>query len=135
MIYYFGWIVLSLDSENDDDFSEVQHRQMLNDVDALTAPIKQYQMLCERRAQNYLDVLFISSAQNHNIGYKEDVLSLFEQVGKLASGSYGLLYMREPEDSVFFNEFCAYRLAKGILTQQKDNLLSPCDLVMESNLH
>jgi len=125
MIYYFGWVVLSLGLGND-DFTEEQREQLLADVDTLLMPVRKNFQLCERRQQNYLDTLFISSAHNHDIGYKDGILSIYRQIGVIAPGSYGLLYIREPESPESHNQFKVFRLAKGVLTSHDDTLLSPC---------
>ena len=131
MIYYFGWIVLAIDNATEVP-SETELNSMLSSVDDLLLAYRKNFQLCERRNQNYLETLFISSAHNHDIGYKEDVLNLYKQVGILALGSYGLLYLRLPEDEKINNEFLVYRLAKGVLTEHRDTLLSPCVPTIEN---
>ena len=130
MVYYFGWIVLSIDLDND-NFTEQENKEMLHKVDILLEPIRKYLTLCERKQENYLETLFVSAAHNHDINYKEDIVSFYKSIGELAKGSYGLLYVRNPEDNEIGNEFIVFRLAKGIVTQHKDNLLSPCNPTIE----
>ncbi|MDE5748323.1 MAG: immunity 7 family protein [Acetatifactor sp.] len=62
---------------------------------------------------------------NHLSGDVTELLSIFETVGRIAEGSYGLLYMHNDEDSKHCNEFVVYRLARGRVTAFQDSFLSP----------
>ena len=57
--------------------------------------------------------------------YVKDLLAFFENIGRIAQGSYGLLYMHNDEDSRRHNDFVVYRLARGRVTIFRDELLSP----------
>lgn len=62
---------------------------------------------------------------NHLSSDVTGLLSSFEIVGRIAKGSYGLLYMHNDEDSKHGNEFVVYRLARGRVTVFQDSFLSP----------
>lgn len=62
---------------------------------------------------------------NHKGSDFTELFSLFENVGKIAAGSYGLFYMHDDEDETDYNNFQVWRLAKGEITKFTDNLLSP----------
>ncbi|MBS1774395.1 MAG: hypothetical protein JST82_16175 [Bacteroidetes bacterium] len=128
MVCFFGWIVLHMD---DSDSVEQDETEMFFALEALLLPYKKYFQTCEIKQQNFINTLHVSSVHNHDNGYSDDVINLFREVGKIARGSYGLLYLRLPEDSELNNKFLVYRLAKGILTEHDDNLLSPCAPVIE----
>ena len=58
-------------------------------------------------------------------GEINDLIALFETIGKIAEGSYGLLYLRNDEDKEKYNNFVVHRLARGTVEIYPDTLLSP----------
>jgi len=78
------------------------------------------------------DSLTIAGQHNHRNEY---VIELFRWIAANAVGSYGLLYIRDDEDSVrgadFENCFRAWRLCRGALTEMDDPFLSPAIPVVE----
>lgn len=53
------------------------------------------------------------------------LIELFAQVGQLAPGSYGLLYVHDDEDPKHGLDFRVFRLARGAVTEHGDRFLSP----------
>lgn len=53
------------------------------------------------------------------------LIELFAQVGQLAPGSYGLLYVHDDEDPKHGLDFRVFRLARGAVTEHADRFLSP----------
>ncbi|AWP27264.1 hypothetical protein AWU65_25190 [Paenibacillus glucanolyticus] len=65
----------------------------------------------------------------------DEVVSLYQLIGEIAPGSYGLLYTRDDENTEGFdNEFRVSVLARGRLQEQHDPFLSPCIPVIEDEL-
>lgn len=137
MIFYSGWIVLRRNYLDDDDLLDLEQEtraehEMLHKIEQLVQPLRQYNIVCDIRHLKWSRVLYIISEFNHDIGYRDQVVSLFEEVGIHAKGSYGLLYIWGDEpDPALDNEFEVYRLAKGKLERYKDQLLSPRNPVIE----
>lgn len=68
-------------------------------------------------------ILNTNGFSNH---YRDSPLELFEFVKEMAPGSYGLLHIRDEEDSGGWdNHFQAWVLKKGTLSRQSDQFLSP----------
>ena len=67
---------------------------------------------------------FLSCTNHMSLDVKE-LLSFFGIVGKVAKGSYGLLYIHNDEDEDNYNSFMVYRLARGKVEIYQDDLLSP----------
>lgn len=63
---------------------------------------------------------------NHNNLEVEEAISFFDVVGKIAKGSYGLLYLHDDENSNGFdNQFQVIILCRGKIRQCSDSYLSP----------
>lgn len=55
-----------------------------------------------------------------------EVFQLFNKIGKIAEGSYGLIYLYDDEDvKGKENQFQVFSLARGIVKEYNDQFLSP----------
>ncbi|GIP06441.1 hypothetical protein J28TS4_48480 [Paenibacillus lautus] len=66
-----------------------------------------------------------SSLNNHRPEKKHNPVEVLKRVGELAPGSYGVLYVRDSDDTEFFNEFKVYTLIRGEIKEHNDPFLSP----------
>ncbi|WP_410611889.1 Imm7 family immunity protein [Amycolatopsis sp. lyj-109] len=55
----------------------------------------------------------------------DEIRTLVAKVGRLAPGSYGLLYVHDDEHPEHRLSFRVFRLARGRVTEHADHLLSP----------
>jgi hypothetical protein len=128
MFEYHGWVTVwegSSESEDDSALREINCRE-------IEAAIKEYKDdMCrvELYHQNGSPYVRLDGNRNH---YKSWVLDLFKQIGQIAKGSHGLLYIRDDENPEYENEFQVWRMARGKVAKMKDTLLSPCDPVIET---
>lgn len=63
---------------------------------------------------------------NHRTPEVDDVIEVYKSISKTATGSYGVIYLRDDEDTVHFNEFQIYVFKKGTCSQRADEDFSPC---------
>lgn len=62
----------------------------------------------------------------------EEVFQFFEAVGRIAEGSYGLIYLYDDEDrNGRENRFQVFVLARGVVKEGEDSFLSPVIPVIE----
>src|SRR5690348_3479590 len=81
----------------------------------------------ELRMVNGMSQLHMSGFANHRAGEGQEMVDLFQHVGKLAPGSYGLLYIRDDEDAGGRNnEFQVLVMKRGAVPERSDPFLSPC---------
>ena len=70
--------------------------------------------------------LLASAFMNRKGPSTRQMLDLFEYVGEIAPGSYGLVYFYDDEDEAgHSNEFQTLVMTRGRLAPEKDELLSP----------
>jgi len=69
--------------------------------------------------------LHLGGHPNHRGQHGDEVIALFTEIGKLAPGSYGLLYVYDDEDPEHNEGFRVLRLARGVVTEHADPFLSP----------
>jgi hypothetical protein len=123
---YHGWITVRETAVDDDD--ETRLRQI---VDQLRLRIAQMASpyLLDLRWMNGEPFINLGGHSNHRS--TPDVVDLFEHVATVAPGSYGLLHIRDDEDSGHQNEVRVLRLARGRVTHHTEALLSPCIPMLE----
>ena len=85
--------------------------------------------LLDLRYMNGEPFIHLGGFSNHRM--TPDVVELFEHVGVIAPGSYGLLHVRDDEDPGHENEVRVLRLVRGMVTQHTEALLSPCTPTLE----
>lgn len=120
MVEVHGWITLreTYRVVDDEDMEGILER-IRKVIDESEYPSLQIQV---NNGEYFIE---FSRYTNHLSGDVTGLLSIFENVGRIAEGSYGLLYMHNDEDSGHCNEFVAYRLARGRVTVFQDSFLSP----------
>lgn len=126
MVEVHGWITLRetyklVEEENIEGILEKIQRE----IDSCAYPSLQIKV---NNGEYFIE---FSRYANHRSGDVTDLLSLFETVGRIAEGSYGLLYMHDDEDREHYNDFVVYRLARGRVTVFQDSFLSPLIPVVE----
>jgi hypothetical protein len=84
-----------------------------------------------RETSNGQIVVVAHGLRNHRRG---GALELFRWIGERYPWSYGLLFVLDDEDPARGNEFVVYRLARGVLTEHADALLSPAAPTIEPSL-
>ncbi|GBG10436.1 MULTISPECIES: Imm7 family immunity protein [Paenibacillus] len=124
MFEFHGWVVLRYHThDTNETFQDKSYSDFINylkDVDT--------EGLSNITRRNGLDSWTITGLHNHRSNY---VLDIFRWVSENIPGSYGLLYVHDDEDAEDNNRFVVWKLARGILTHESDNLLSPYIPVVE----
>ena len=120
MVEVHGWITLRETYKVvDDDNIEALLKLINNEIEKIEYPQIQINV---NNGNYYIE---FSVYTNHMSGEIHDLIALFETVGKIAEGSYGLLYLLNDEDKEKYNNFVVHRLARGTVEIYPDTLLSP----------
>jgi immunity protein 7 of polymorphic toxin system len=125
---YHGWICLRATPAVDDDTAPYPHAE----ISRLVAGFGDYGLV-DLRPLNGTDFLHVAGQPNHAGGHQSAVVELFGAIGRLAPGSYGLLYVQDDEDPRYGNEFRVHRLVRGVLTEHADPFLSPVIPTLEDD--
>ena len=120
MVEVHGWITLRETYKVvDDDNIEALLKLIHNEIKKIEYPQIQINV---NNGNYYIE---FSVYTNHMSREIHDLIALFETVGKIAEGSYGLLYLLNDEDKENNNNFVVHRLARGTVEVYPDTLLSP----------
>lgn len=91
--------------------------------------------LLSLNAANGSYYLHIGGFTNRKGAEAAEIEALYQLIGEIAPGSYGLLYTRDDENlEGYDNEFRVKVLARGQLKEQSDPFLSPCVPVIEDEV-
>lgn len=129
MVEVHGWITLretyrAVEDENMERVLDMVERE----IRRLTRPAIQI------KVNNGAYYIEFSLYTNHLSGDVTELLAFYENVGRMAQGSYGLLYMHNDEDDGLCNDFVVRRLARGQVTIFQDKFLSPLIPTVEDGM-
>ncbi|WP_158879966.1 Imm7 family immunity protein [Amycolatopsis anabasis] len=122
MFEYHGWVAISETPGLDGDDALLNRavkrvRRQLNDIGG--------DHLLDLRWMNGVPHVHLAGSPIRRGSWGEEIVELFNQIARLAPGSYGLLYVRDDDDPFQGNEFQVYRMARGQVTRHADPFLSP----------
>jgi hypothetical protein len=131
MFEFHGWVNILVDDQDDPmldvleqrkDQAELLLRQQLEEAK------DDFCVFELRHTCNAMRYLAVHGLRNHRY---EPVITLFQWIAAHLPECYGLLYIRDDEDTQrqgqnFSNCFRVWRLAQGRLIEEADPFLSPC---------
>ncbi|MGK3208469.1 Imm7 family immunity protein [Amycolatopsis sp. MEPSY49] len=120
MFEYHGWITLRSTAEALDDEPPLR----LGEIEALVDESADYALM-DLQPMNGTYYIHLGGNPNRRGQHGRAVIDLFAEVGRLAPGSYGLLYVYDNEDPEHMLSFRVHRLVRGTVTEHADHLLSP----------
>lgn len=126
MVEVHGWITIRETYEATD---EENFDQILRMIDVEIKKLKYCNPQIVRiNGECFFELL---ACTNHMSLDVKELISFFEIVGKVAKGSYGLLYVHNDEDKDNYNFFEVHRLARGKVEIYRDTWLSPIVPIIE----
>ncbi|QBS44844.1 Imm7 family immunity protein [Nocardia sp. CS682] len=126
MFEYHGWLTAQHDVEYDD---QARSAEVYEAVEARLAEFDTVSGLVDLRRVNGKIQLHVAGYKNHP---QWNVVEAFKEIGTIAPGSYGMLWIRNDEDPDKFNEFQAIVMRRGQVSVEPDTLLSPCVPIIEN---
>ncbi|MCA2229110.1 Imm7 family immunity protein [Nonomuraea aurantiaca] len=106
-----------------DDGDDGLLERQVEEIRAYLAQLPDYGLI-DLRWLNGSPSLHVAGQPNRDGGWSDIILGLFQRIGQIAPGSYGLLHLWDDEGT-HPNEFRVYRLVRGRLSEHADTLLSP----------
>ncbi|MEU8136005.1 Imm7 family immunity protein [Streptodolium elevatio] len=128
MFEYHGWINVQDTAGAEDADHDVDRIRRI--ADGIRERIREIDSpyLLDLRWMNGEAFVHFGGFPNHR---DAGILAFFAEVGVRAPGSYGLLHVRDDEDSGHENEVRVIRMVRGRLTEHPEPLLSPCIPLLE----
>ncbi|MFC3453222.1 immunity 7 family protein [Amycolatopsis speibonae] len=122
MFEYHGWVTIQASPSGDDDAALLERI-----VERVHRAVRDFDDgdLVDLRWAAGAPVLHLGGMDKHGTTIAPELVDLFTRVGDLAPGSYGLLHVWDDQDPEHDNEFKVYRMARGLVTEHRDEHLSP----------
>ena len=124
MFEYHGWITFVY-SPYDVENEEEKLDEVISYARNFIEQVLNKNHIAELKVINAEYMASFAGFANHRSPDVEAVIEFFEEIGKKAPGSYGLLYVWDDEVPDFDDEFQVGRLVRGNFEFVKDHYLSP----------
>ncbi len=126
MIQINGWLVIIPTYLNEDLHVEIDEESIYSQVDSIIADLKYNDLKIV--SMNGIKTINVFMCTNHKTIEVEEILQTFENIAKVATGSYGLLHVwDEYEDEDNFRVLVA---RKGVVEWKKDEYFSPNSIMI-----
>ncbi|WP_211748064.1 Imm7 family immunity protein [Paenibacillus sp. Marseille-Q4541] len=123
MYQYHGWAVI-LESTGDEERNE-REEIIIETAKKYIEDLQPNVDVLDIKAINGQYHLWMTGLWNREPSSKFNPVGIMENIGMIAPGSYGMLYVFNDEHSKHSNEFIVYVLARGSVKEKKDPFLSP----------
>ncbi|GAK41840.1 Imm7 family immunity protein [Paenibacillus urinalis] len=123
MYQYHGWAVV-LENTNDETNKE-KEINILESIEVYIEGLQPNVDVIEMKAINGQYHLWMTGLWNREPSSNYNPVEIMRNIGDLAPGSYGMLYVFNDEHPKHFNEFKVYVLARGSIQEKDDPFLSP----------
>ncbi|NEW55965.1 hypothetical protein GV794_09910 [Nocardia cyriacigeorgica] len=121
---YHAWLTVQY-SAGDETGS--QNRDAFRAAEELCEPLRSGSGLVDVRRVNGEGQVHLGGFLNRRTGQGQEVIDTFARIGRVAAGSYGVLYFRDDEDSTgYANAFQILVMRRGMVSSIRDEGLSPC---------
>lgn len=131
MYEYHGWATIRESSSFEDD--DEKYSLIIQKLRKYIDELEWTSGVLDLRVVNGDYQVWMAGLNNHCPVGKHNPINVMKHVGKLAPGSYGLLYVRDSDDDDFFNEFKVHTLIRGEVMEHSDPFLSPFIPRIEDN--
>ena len=126
MIQINGWLVIIPTYLDEDLHVEIDEESIYSQVDSIIADLKYNDLKIV--SMNGIKTINVFMCTNHKTIEAEEILQTFENIAKVATGSYGLLYVwDEYEDE---DNFWVLVARKGVVEWKKDEYFSPNSIMI-----
>lgn len=123
MYEYHGWATIRESASFEDD--EYHYGLVIQHLRKYVEELNWPAGVLDLRAVNGDFQLWIAGLDNRKPVSKYDPAEVLKKVGEIAPGSYGILYVRDSDDTESFNQFKVYTLIRGKVRENDDPFLSP----------
>ena len=133
MIELHGWLTIRPTYMDEDKHPEIDEELIYKEVEMLVESLR-LRALDKVKWKNGICHIDISYFSNHENPETKEILKAFEDIARLAPGSYGLIYYWNDENygsNDYENEFRVLVFKRGTCEWKDDPFLSPCIPVIE----
>lgn len=129
MVELHGWLSIWETYGDEDLLSQ-------NELDGIMRKVKDIvsESGLEMRYINGVPFVNTLLCSNHRTAEVDNIINAYTKITQTATGSYGVIYLRDDEDAEHYNDFRIYVFKNGTCTQRADVDFSPCAPTIEETL-
>ncbi len=107
-----------------------------NELDRITRKVKDVvsESGLEMRYINGVPFVNTLLCSNHRTVQVDNIIGAYTKIAQTATGSYGVIYLRDDEDAEHYNEFQIYVFKNGSCSKRSDVVFSPCIPTIEDEV-
>lgn len=126
MVELHGWLSVWETYGDEDLLSQ-------DELDRITRKVKDVALENGIELRYINGVPFVNTllCSNHRTAEIDNIINAYTKIAQTATGSYGVIYLRDDEDAEHYNDFWIYVFKKGTCTQRIDKDFSPCIPMIE----
>lgn len=131
MIEIHGWLSISATYQCEDLLLQSEIDRIMQQVQDIVSNC-QYEI--DLRYVNgcaFINTLYCS---NHRTEEVDVLIETYKRISETATGSYGVLFIRDDEDKTYYNEMQVYIFKKGKCLLKRDIVFSPCIPTIEDEM-
>ena len=132
MLELHGWLSIRETYEDEDLFSGEYINKIIQKVKEV---IQSSGCGIELHYMNGVPFVNTSLYANHRTKEVDAIIETYKNISKIATGSYGKIYLRDDEDVEYYNEFQMYVFKEGDCTYKIDKDFSPCVFRQSKPVH
>ena len=129
MVTIFGWMEIRATYFDEDKHPEIDENKIYSEIEKRINELKYNEVKMFER--NYTRFIQFSMFENHRTERTDEIINIFCDIARIATGSYGMLYCLDDEDKVYYDEFRVLISKKGRTEWKKDEYFSPCSKMIE----
>lgn len=128
MVELHGWLSVWETYGDEDLLSQEELDKIMRKVKDIVS-----QSGIELRYINGVPFVNTTVCSNHLTADVDSIIEAYKSIAETATGSYGVIYLRNGEDKEHYNEFQVFVFRKGTCTHKIDKDFSPCIPMIESD--
>ncbi|MDE7398455.1 MAG: immunity 7 family protein [Oscillospiraceae bacterium] len=130
MVELHGWLSIQETYEDEDSLSPKEIDEIMRKVKEIVS-----NSVCgiELKCVNGTPFVNTLICSNHRTSEVDDIIEVYKSISKTATGSYGVIYLRDDEDDEHYNEIQKYVFKRGTCIYKIDEDFSPCIPTIESD--
>ncbi len=132
MLELHGWLTVSETYKDEDNYTDETLEDIMRQVNRIIENSGTQLSLQYMNGTPFLTTLLCA---NHRTNETDNIIETYKSIAKTATGSYGIIYLRDDEDKEHYNEFQIYIFKKGECIYKTDDIFSPCIPTIEDDIY
>ena len=123
MIELHGWLCIREMAEDEDAFPDGTEETIMNKIRTIIDGSNAEITMQYANGTPFLQTLYCANHRTDEVG---EIIHIYQHISSVATGSYGMIYLHDDEDTAHFNSFVVYLFRRGHCGMHIDPYFTPC---------